>query len=147
MTLDADTEVLLSDGDTIRYSFGIGAFPWVSFGTLTLSKEELAFRPHALLWTPPLARIPISNVLSAQAKRARGGLRRRLMWMLFAAILPLTGVLGLPWLAAFWSKAGNSTLEVSAKPWLFGRTRVYIVRNPEQWAERIDRLIAGQGEL
>jgi hypothetical protein len=147
VTLAADTEVLLSDDDTIRYSLAMGAAPWLCFGTLTLTKEELVFRPQALLWTPSLACIPIKNILSVQVKRGRGGFRRRLMWILSAAIIPLTGVLWLPWLATFWPRAGNSTLEVSARPWLFGRTRVYMVHNPEQWAETIDRLIAAQGEI
>lgn len=136
-----DAPLLLSDDDVIRYSWGTGAFPWVSFGTLTLNKEELAFRPHALLWTPSLNRIPIRNILAAEAKPCRSPSRRRLMWLLSAAIIPVFGLLGLPWLAAFWPKAGSPTLEVAANPWLFGRTRVYIVDSPEEWAKRINGLI------
>ena len=146
MILETDTGVLLSDDDVIRYSFGIGAFPWVSFGSLTLSEKELAFKPHALLWAPSLARIQINDVVSARANPGRSRLRRRLMWILTAAMTPLTGVLGLPWLVTFWRRAGNSTLEISVRRWLFGRTRVYIIRNPEEWVERIDRLIAGRSE-
>jgi hypothetical protein len=142
-----DAPLLLSDNDVIRYSFGIGAFPWVSFGSLGLTEQELAFSPRALLWTPSLACIPTSKIDSARVKPVRSPSRRRLMWILGAILTPPTGLLGLPWLAAFWPKAGSPTLEVAAKPWLFGRTRVYIVENPQEWADAINRLVGERTQL
>jgi hypothetical protein len=137
----------LTDESAIHYSFGIGPIPFFFFGRLTLDDSELIFKPHALLWTPSLNRIPIRNILGAEAKPGRSPFRRRVMWILSAAIIPVFGLLGLPWLAAFWPKAGSPTLEVAAKPWLFGRTRVYIVENPQEWADAINRLVEERTQL
>lgn len=131
----------MQDESAIRYSLGIGAFPWVSFGSLTLTDEALTFRPHAFIWTSPLNCIPIEKISSAQVVREPHGVRRRLMWILSALFLPLTGFIGIPWFITFWPRAGDPTLEVSASPWLFGRTRVYIVGNPQEWAAAINRFL------
>jgi hypothetical protein len=142
MTSESGAETSLSAESVIYYCFGIGSFPWTSFGTLTLDQKELALNPDSLLWTPRLQRFPIRRIERAEARPSRRARIRRFMWILYAALTLPTGLLGLPWLAAFWPRAGSATLEVCVRRWLFGGRRVFIVSEPEKWANAINRLIA-----
>jgi hypothetical protein len=145
MTSETGAETLLSDQSVVYHALGIGSFPWACFGALTLTERELAFKADVLLWTPPLQRYAIRKITSARARPGRRARTRRLMWMLFAALIPVTGLLGLPWLAAFWRRAGSATLEIYVRRWLFGGRHVFIVDNPAQWADAINRLIGASG--
>lgn len=142
MTSEAGAAALLSDQRAICHSWAIGSFPWVCFGALTLTEEELLFSPDVLPWTPPLRRYPIRIMASARARPPGRARTRRLVWILGGALSPVTGLLGLPWLAAFWPRAGSATLEIYVQRWLFGGRRVFIVSEPEKWADAINRLIA-----
>jgi hypothetical protein len=145
MTSETGAATLLSDQRAIYYSWATGSFPWVCFGALTLTEEQLAFKADVLLWTPPLQRYPIRRIASAQARPPGRERTRRLVWILGGAVSPVTGLLGLPWLAAFWRRAGSATLEIYVQRWLFGGRRVFIVRDPDKWADAINRLVAANG--
>jgi hypothetical protein len=136
-----DTQSSMHDESAIYYCLGIGSFPWTSFGTLTLDQKELALNPDALPWTPRLQRFPIRRIERAEPRPARRARVRRFMWILYAALTLPTGLLGLPWLVAFWPRAGSPTLEVYVRRWLLGGRRVFIVDNPAEWAAAINRLI------
>jgi len=142
MTSEPGAAALLSDQRAIYYTWPIGSFPWVCFGALTLTEEELASKPDLLPWTSPLRRYPIRRIASARARPPGRARTRRLVWILGGAVSPVTGLLGLPWFAAFWPRAGSATLEISVRRWLFGGRRVFIVRDPDKWADAINRLVA-----
>jgi hypothetical protein len=142
MTSELGAAALLSDQRAICHSWAIGSFPWVCFGALTLTEEELLFSPDVLPWTPPLRRYPIRIMAGARARPAGRATTRRLVWILSGAAVFWTGLLGLPWLAAFWPRAGSATLEIYVQRWLFGGRRVFIVRDPDKWADAINRLVA-----
>lgn len=140
-TSELGAAALLSDECAIYYTWAIGPYPWVCFGALTLTEEELASKPDLLPWTSPLRRYPIRRIASARSRPPGRARTRRLMWILGCAVSPVTGLLGLPWFAAFWPRAGSATLEISVRRWLFGGRRVFIVRDPDKWADAINRLI------
>ena len=142
MTSEPGAAALLSDQRAIYHTWAIGPYPWGCFGALTLTEEELAFKSDILPWTPPLQRYPIRRIASARARPVGRARTRRLVWILGVAIIPMPGLLGLPWLAAFWRRAGSATLEISVRRWLFGGRHVFIVRDPDKWADAINRLIA-----
>ncbi len=130
---------ILSDESTIYYNYGVGPLPFFSFGTLTLTETELSFRPQAFPWTPNWGRVSLERITKAEPKSKQNGVRRRLVWLLGILLFPIPGLLGLFWLPHFWRRAGGPTLEVHVRRWRLARNRVYIVANPAQWAERINR--------
>jgi hypothetical protein len=142
MTSETGAAALLCDRRAIYYSWAMGPYPWGCFGALTLTEEELIFNPDVLPWTPPLRRYPIRMMAAARARPPGRAMTRRLVGILGVAVMPVSGLLGLPWLAAFWPRAGSAALEISVRRWLFGGRRVFIVRDPDKWADAINRLVA-----
>ncbi|MEX2159247.1 MAG: hypothetical protein WEB04_07575 [Dehalococcoidia bacterium] len=145
--MDASTKLtsvdvaILSQNDVIYYNFGIGAFPSHSFGSLTLTADGLSFRPRGLGWQPSWGRVPIGRIVGAKAKEHGSAVRRRLMWIASAFVVPIFGIFGLSLLPSFWPRAGGSTLEVEVKRWRLRRSRVYMLDQPEQWAAAINGLL------
>ncbi len=131
----------LSTDSAIYYNFGIGPVPFFCFGTLTMTEAELAFKPDGLPWTPGWGRASMTRIVKAEGKPPGHAVRRRLVWIVGALLFLIPGILGLPWLLAFWRRAGSATLEVSVKRDPLRRSRVYMVENPEEWADAINRLV------
>ena len=132
---------ILSDESAIYYNYAVGPLPYFSFGTLTLAESELSFAPQAFPWRPNWGRVSLARVEKAEAKPPQNTGRRRLVYLLGVLLFPIPGLLGVFWLPQFWRRAGGATLEVHVRRWRFTRKRVYMVANPDTWAERINRLL------